>query len=360
MANRRVRLTRHKAATANGAAGRMAYLRWILFLATLGAIMVFQTTTSRINFQSWTEAATVLPDSSILLGGASSSSSSSSSSTTAVDSSQQQQGQHRSLLRGTDSQQEQQNDSHSNSHHMAFKSPDASHRIAHFRDTALKFEPITDKIGVHSEHRYHNMYGQYLLPYVATKPRMKFLEIGLGCNMEYGAGASVKVWKDLFPEADLWEAEYDGECVQKAKAKGQLDGLHPLVGDQADEGVLNQWIQESGGKFDIIIDDGGHSNCQMSNSFDKLWPELLPGGLYFIEDLHVSRARPRCNDALMTERILEWNEQLMYLTNSLGFKWKHKLPSDVLFVSCQAEACVIAKKKSEAINDPYKPHKRDV
>jgi hypothetical protein len=236
--------------------------------------------------------------------------------------------------------------------------PDVHARILHFLNTALKFDKVTDKIGMSSKHRYHNMYGQYLLPYAAHKPHFKMLEIGLGCNMKYGEGASVAIWKALFPQADLWEAEFVKKCVDAAIAKGQLDGISVLVGDQADFPTLDRWIATSGGQFDVIIDDGGHHNCQISNSFDKLWPQIVPGGLYFIEDLQVGKAPrfngPECNNVRMHERILQWTEQLMFLTNTFGKKFEHKLPDDVLFVSCQAEACVIAKKKSAEINDPYK------
>ena len=239
-----------------------------------------------------------------------------------------------------------------------FAAPDVHERIAHFRDTALKFRPITDKIGITSEHRYHNMYGMFLLPYAAHKPDFKMLEIGLGCNMGYGPGASVAVWKELFPNAKLWEAEYVAECVEKSTAKGQLDGINVLVGDQADIPTLDSWIQKSGGQFDVIIDDGGHHNCQIGNSFDKLWPELQPGGYYFIEDLHVGRSAnyigAECGSVLFTQRLLEWSEHLMFLTNTYGQKFKYPLPKDILFISCQAEACVIGKKKSVDINDPVK------
>merc|ERR1711865_1027912 len=81
----------------------------------------------------------------------------------------------------------------------------------------------------------------------------KFLEIGLGCDMGYGPGASVQVWKKLLPHAELWEAEYEGECVKKAIEKNQLEGIHTLVGDQGDFNVLDSWIETSGGNFDIII-----------------------------------------------------------------------------------------------------------
>jgi len=233
-------------------------------------------------------------------------------------------------------------------------------RIKHFKDTALSFTPVTDKIGYgkRDRHRYHNMYGQFLLSFAAHTPTMKFLEIGLGCNMNYGAGASVKIWKTLFPKAELWEAEYDKECADKAQRSGQLEGINVLVGDQADFNVLDSWIDTSGGNFDIIIDDGGHHNCHIINSFEKLWPQLNPGGYYFIEDLHVGIARlsepsSQCaNTVAFHEYLADWQKQLIYQTWPGQFKPTYPLPKDLMFVHCQAEACVLHKLK-DAVNLPY-------
>lgn len=243
----------------------------------------------------------------------------------------------------------------------SYSESNVQERIKYFRDTALSFDPVSDKVGVTSEHRYHNMYGTFLLPYVANKPNLKFLEIGLGCNMDYGPGASVKIWKKLLPMAELWEAEFVKDCVEKAQEKGQLEGINTLVGDQADFTVLDGWIEKSGGHFDVVIDDGGHHNCMISNSFDKLWPQVLPGGLYFIEDLHVGRASKyqseSCGNVIMSDKIHDWNQHLIYLTNSSGNQYKYGLPEDLLFIHCQAEACVLGKRASD-VNDPYNAKKR--
>mmetsp|Transcript_26553 Transcript_26553/g.28556 ORF Transcript_26553/g.28556 Transcript_26553/m.28556 type:complete len:177 (+) Transcript_26553:590-1120(+) len=101
--------------------------------------------------------------------------------------------------------------------------------VAIFRETAESFQPTTDKV---TTHEYYIMYGNHLLPYYYKHPEMKMLEIGLGCDMGYGPGASVKLWKALFPEADLWEAEFDGKCVQKNQDMLLELGLKTLVGDQ--------------------------------------------------------------------------------------------------------------------------------
>ena len=212
-----------------------------------------------------------------------------------------------------------------------------------FVESAASLTPITDKITTHS---FQTMYGQFLLPYYRRKPNMKMLEIGLGCDMNYEPGASVALWKKLFPQADLWEAEYNATCVELGTKQGKLDGINTLVGDQGNDKVLDGWIEKSGGNFDVIIDDGGHHNCQIMASFEKLWPTVKPGGLYFIEDLSVGKWRgyqkystAKCPKSfIFSQRLKEWMDDIIYEGGYGSRKW------DVHFMFCQAEACVLGKK----------------
>ena len=115
---------------------------------------------------------------------------------------------------------------------------------------------------------------------------LKMLEIGLGCDMSYGPGASYKLWKEYFPHVDLYFIEYDAACAQKCA--NATPGATIFTGDQADRAFLNEFIVETGGDFDVIIDDGGHHMTQQRVSLEVLWDTVKPGGLYFIEDLGTS------------------------------------------------------------------------
>lgn len=215
-----------------------------------------------------------------------------------------------------------------------------------FVAAARSLSPITDKV---TTHRYHPMYGRFLLPYYQLQPKMKMLEIGLGCDMNYEPGASVALWRKLFPRAELWEAEYNSTCVESATKQGKLDGFNVLVGDQGNDKTLDAWIETSGGEFDVVLDDGGHHNCQILASFLKLWPTLKPGGHYFIEDLQVGKWRgfrryttPTCaNSFTFSDTLQEWLEDIIYMGGYGGRKW------DVNSIYCQAEACVLQKKPRE-------------
>ena len=228
-----------------------------------------------------------------------------------------------------------------------------------FFNTARSFEQITDKVTDlnRTGHHYDIMYGQYLLPYYARHPNMKMLEIGLGCDMIYGPGASAMLHKKLFPQAQLWEAEYNATCVHNAQVSGDssLDGINILTGDQGNVDVLDRWIDESGGNFDVIIDDGGHRQCQIWTSFLKLWPELKPGGLYFIEDLQVAKdpiyrsvESPVCSSTTtVPDNLKKMMDDLIYSGVENVFRIDlYPFSAEVKFMFCQSEACVLGKKSS--------------
>lgn len=188
--------------------------------------------------------------------------------------------------------------------------------------------------------------------------KLKFLEIGLGCNMWYGPGASVSLWKMIFRDKDveLWEAEVNSTCVEQAIKRNQLGGVLVVTGDQANPKVLQAWIMESKGKFDVIIDDGGHQNMKVLNAFEALWPELNTGGWYFIEDLHVSYHTTYSAPGYppTTLVIQSWIEALSLQPYPVSARYKHlaqryPLPEKCDMILCQREGCALHKEESSGL-----------
>jgi len=228
-----------------------------------------------------------------------------------------------------------------------------------FKDAAYSIDPVTDKVTTHS---YQKMYGTVLLPMVEKfsheEKSLKFLEIGLGCGMQYGPGASVKVWQEIFKgrNVDMWEAEFDAKCVKKASEEGKLEGFKTVTGDQADPAVLKRWIEETHGEFDVIIDDGGHVSKQVLNSFVALWPELNPDGNYFIEDLQVAHLKSHTAKGVppVTKVIQAWIEALHVGAERAAKDHKkilsaYPLPEGLEWILCQTDACVLHKSPVTAI-----------
>jgi hypothetical protein len=103
----------------------------------------------------------------------------------------------------------------------------------------------------------------YLIKVVLAPIRGKkinLLEIGLGCNMHYGPGRSLLLWRKYFthPETEISYLEYDRPCAEKFRDK--LNKI--FIGDQADFKLLEQ-VGKEGGPYDLIVDDGGHKMSHM-------------------------------------------------------------------------------------------------
>ncbi len=128
-------------------------------------------------------------------------------------------------------------------------------------------------------HNYVVVYEKYFSP-LKNKP-IKFLEIGLAM------GYSAKMWRDYFTYADLHFIENQQHFIDIYQATNPVKSRCYLL-DQANEFDLLKFVDESGGNFDIILDDGGHQMDQQITSFRILFPTVKSGGMYIIEDLATS------------------------------------------------------------------------
>jgi hypothetical protein len=134
----------------------------------------------------------------------------------------------------------------------------------------------TDKSS--SFHNYTEIYARYF-DNLKNQP-IRFLEIGIY------KGASVKLWEDYFPNAELHFIDITPRHIKYKSERSQYYFLN-----QADGEAVKALMEKIGGEWDIVIDDGGHTMHQQVNSFKAIFPFLKSKGLYFIEDLHTSYHR---------------------------------------------------------------------
>ena len=107
------------------------------------------------------------------------------------------------------------------------------------------------------------------------------LEIGV-CD-----GASLKMWKDYFPNATIVGADI------LDKSEYCEDRIHTIILDQSNLRHLDTAVEafkNNDLEFDIIIDDGSHHMWDQQITLLKFLDVLKKDGLYVIEDLHTSLA----------------------------------------------------------------------
>jgi predicted O-methyltransferase YrrM len=124
---------------------------------------------------------------------------------------------------------------------------------------------------------YTQVYDRWLAH--VREQRLRMLEIGL-----YNGG-SLRMWRDYLPNAVLHGIDIDARTLAY---QDEVPNSQVRLVDQGSAAALDAFVAELGGNYDFILDDGGHTMIQQIVSFEVLWPQVMPGGIYAIEDLGTS------------------------------------------------------------------------
>ena len=101
----------------------------------------------------------------------------------------------------------------------------------------------------------------------------KVLEIGIG------KGASLLMWRDFFPNAQI----YGVDIIPEALVSGKR--IKSYLCDQTKESDLQELIKNIGSDLDLIIDDGSHIRADQLFACKTLMPLVKKDVLYIIEDV---------------------------------------------------------------------------
>lgn len=144
-----------------------------------------------------------------------------------------------------------------------------------------------------TQHHNYSLFYDYLFNELRDKP-ITILEIGIGSNNRsipsnmtgipnYKPGASIRAWKEYFPDAKLYACDIDKDIIDFPDKR--ITGFYI---DQRDIPSIYSSFYEGDLKdttFDIIIDDGLHHFETNINLMHTLIPKLNKGGWYIIEDI---------------------------------------------------------------------------
>jgi hypothetical protein len=115
---------------------------------------------------------------------------------------------------------------------------------------------------------------------------LKLLEIGVGgYEAERAGGLGLRMWAEYFPNARIVGLDIH------PKKLALPPRIRVVQGSQTDAGLLTRLSLESG-PFDIVIDDGSHLVGHTKTTFETLFPQLAPDGIYAIEDTQTSFMSP--------------------------------------------------------------------
>jgi ubiquinone/menaquinone biosynthesis C-methylase UbiE len=124
---------------------------------------------------------------------------------------------------------------------------------------------------------YFFIYDQLFSRFIGEGEPITLLEIGVQ------NGGSLEIWKKyLPPNSKIWGIDIDKKCC----ALKFSENISFHLGNAADSDFVSRTFKDI--KFDVIIDDGSHISTEVITAFIHMFPNVKPGGMYIIEDLHTS------------------------------------------------------------------------
>lgn len=123
---------------------------------------------------------------------------------------------------------------------------------------------------------------------------LKILEIGVGCTLlmgdNYQPGASLRAWAEYFPNASIVGTDIAPEVVNLEFMNGRVsthecNSTIPQQVNSFIEKMRTKFDIPHGPLFDIIIDDGSHLEQHQIDTLFNLFPLLVDGGYYVLEDI---------------------------------------------------------------------------
>lgn len=147
------------------------------------------------------------------------------------------------------------------------------------------------------------------------------LEIGIGDKNQWGmrhvpkhyqVGASLRMWRDFFPNAMIYGMDMDPNCMFEDER------IKTFLRVQSRYTDLYKVVKQTGPYLDIVIDDGSHYTSDQIFTCKTMMKLLTKKVIYVIEDV------------LETKQVLK--ELSMYKTEVIRFGDDHSRDNNLIVV----------------------------
>jgi hypothetical protein len=165
-----------------------------------------------------------------------------------------------------------------------------------------------------------HFYGEFYEETLKDLKVNNLLELGIGQFKNELPGASIRAWKEIYPEAKIHATDIRSELLFKEK------NIETYYVDQFDRSELLKLKEKFKDiNFEVIVDDGSHIFEANILSFEILYEKLADNGFYFIEDV----------------KYLDLKKYYKYLNKRFNFKIVECFNININYAQC-----IVAVKKS--------------
>lgn len=160
---------------------------------------------------------------------------------------------------------------------------------------------------IHKWFHYFDVYEMHFARFRGTA--VNFLEIGVG------QGGSQQMWREYFgPTANIM-------CMDIRDLSHRVPGdvAKFYQGDQTDPELLHRIVAENG-PLDIVLDDGSHFSKHIIPSFEILYPQMSPYGVYMVEDVSCTYKKRYNGGLKQPGSFMEYTKDLLDTINFAHLK----------------------------------------
>ena len=111
---------------------------------------------------------------------------------------------------------------------------------------------------------------------------------GRVCEVGVANGRSLEMWQTLFPQGVVVGVDNDPDCEWPK-------GTVKIVASQTDA-ALPKLLGQT---FDLIVEDASHRGELSRRTWELLWPLVVPGGYYVMEDWQVAFWGPPWDQSML-------------------------------------------------------------
>ncbi len=136
-----------------------------------------------------------------------------------------------------------------------------------------------NKLTIHKWHHYFKIYDRHFSKFIGKDPTI--LEIGVS------QGGSLEMWNHYFNgQCTIYGVDNRSHCLKVPEQLGAKN-IHVALGDQGSRKFWREYLKNKP-RFDIVIDDDGHTMRQQIITYEELYDHVADNGVYLCEDLHTS------------------------------------------------------------------------
>jgi SAM-dependent methyltransferase len=160
--------------------------------------------------------------------------------------------------------------------------------------------------------------------------QMRYENINIG-EIGIFKNASIQMWRTYFQNANIYAWDHDNDLLEYAKTQNLKNVYYDKM-DVCSEQSINECLEKTGVKFDILIDDASHEFWDQIKVIRNAYMYLKPGGYLIIEDIDRWRDESDYSNEIWAYNHMIYFSHMSFVETEHNNKMTYPFDNDKLLV----------------------------